>query len=246
LTAQIHESKISNEDLVLEFIREHEGCTKTQVIVFMDAKKHASPMTTHGIITSLIDKQKGKVICQVDKSNPRIHHLFINDKNRYNQIRKYLTELENFIVQKNKYLRALLDDNLSRIGDVDNQGEDEQRAFNQQSDFFEKIESIYVVDISRLLDDLFQVAVTSNISEKDKRLLHIKIIELKSKLVHYIWNVNDERKYIDMRLGNIRNYMRIVESKAAVQNYIKEKDVDVELIKPLKAMLEDIKIQFLS
>lgn len=126
--------------------------------------------------------EEKKVIFQVDKSNPRIHHLFINDKNRYNQIRKYLTELEIFIEQKNKYLRRLLDNNLNRIADLDNQGEDEQRDFDQQTVFFKNIESIYVVDTNRVLDDMFHLVTSSNISEKDKRFFQVKIIELKSKI----------------------------------------------------------------
>ncbi|MDW0290916.1 MAG: hypothetical protein QN778_03275, partial [Nitrososphaeraceae archaeon] len=43
----------------------------------------------------------------------------------------------------------------------------------------------------------------------------------------------------------IGNYMRIVESQSAVQNWIEEKNVYTELIEPLKTRIQTIK-EFLS
>jgi hypothetical protein len=71
---------LDRESKVIEYIRAHEGCWKTKV-------KYNMPFaygTTDRILKDLIDE--GKITCTLDKKNPRIHHLFINDV-RMSQLR---------------------------------------------------------------------------------------------------------------------------------------------------------------
>ena len=67
---------MGRKDKVLEYIDGHFGCTKTSLengVVGM------APRTVRKYLKELIEEDK-KVVCIVDKVNPRIHHLFINDQ----------------------------------------------------------------------------------------------------------------------------------------------------------------------
>ena len=82
------------QEIILEFIRMNKGCTKTQVVNYMDpyeGKNIASPATTFKYIKMLVKEKK--VFSTTDERNGSIHHLFINEMHVYNQLTVDIKEL---------------------------------------------------------------------------------------------------------------------------------------------------------
>jgi len=67
--------ELERKNKILEYIEGHLGCTKTSLENGVDM----APRTVRKHLQNLIEDEK-KVVCIVDKANPRIHHLFINDQ----------------------------------------------------------------------------------------------------------------------------------------------------------------------
>ncbi|HEY1247871.1 MAG TPA: hypothetical protein VGE97_02675 [Nitrososphaera sp.] len=65
---------IERKDKILEYIGANLGCTKTSLEDNLDMASR----TVRRYLKELIEEDK-KVICIIDKVNPRIHHLFLND-----------------------------------------------------------------------------------------------------------------------------------------------------------------------
>jgi hypothetical protein len=68
---------LNRKKMVLDFIDAHPLCTKTNVKNSMPF----APGTTDKILKELIEVDE-KVVCYIDKVNPRTHHLLIPDKGR--------------------------------------------------------------------------------------------------------------------------------------------------------------------
>lgn len=88
--------------MILEYITQHDGCTKTQVIEYM--KGRSALATTHSIIKSLT--REGIIVSLPDKNNRQLHHLHINDKNKFNFLLKQSDQvhstIENFTALVNE------------------------------------------------------------------------------------------------------------------------------------------------
>jgi hypothetical protein len=237
------DNRISKEEKILQFIKENEGCTKTKVMVFMENKKYASPLTTYKTIQNLINE--GKIISRPDKTNTQKHHLFINHKNRFNQIKKEISQIESYIEQTNGYLRELFDDNLKHIADLEKSDEDKEIDFNHQTDFYRQLETIYRQEATRMLEDFFHIVATSNLPVKDIQLFHRKIIELKSRLAYYTWSITTQKSIYRSQIASMKNYIRIAESQKAIEQYIKEKDIKNKFTEPLTSKVENF-IDFLN
>ena len=65
---------MERKDNILEYIDANLGCTKTSLENNLDM----APKTARKYLKQLIEEDK-KVTYLVDKKNPRIHHLYIND-----------------------------------------------------------------------------------------------------------------------------------------------------------------------
>jgi hypothetical protein len=63
--------------MVLEYVQSNPRCNRSDVKKAMPF----SPPTTDKILKKLI-QQDEKIIYEIDKVNPRIHHLLINDKDK--------------------------------------------------------------------------------------------------------------------------------------------------------------------
>ena len=68
---------MDKEEMVLKYVQANPRCTRTSVINAMPF----SPPTTDKILKKLIEEDE-KIIYEIDKVNPRIHHLLINDKDK--------------------------------------------------------------------------------------------------------------------------------------------------------------------
>ena len=69
---------MNREDIILKYIDEHDGCNKTNVKD--GCIKYVGDKTADKILKKLI--QDEKVVCEIDKVNPQIHRLHINNETR--------------------------------------------------------------------------------------------------------------------------------------------------------------------
>lgn len=86
---------MNREDIILKYIGEHDGCTRTDVkngcIKFIGEK------TTDKIFKKLIDEDH-KVIYDIDEVNSRIHHLHINSS--YRSVFQTQKKIKNLLTSK--------------------------------------------------------------------------------------------------------------------------------------------------
>ncbi len=93
---------MDREDDVLEYITQNPGCSRTEVIDFMDPPegiKRAAPNTTNRILDRLL--KENKVIRKLDKDG-RTNHLYTNDKNKFNMINQLLSKMREMLGEINK------------------------------------------------------------------------------------------------------------------------------------------------
>jgi hypothetical protein len=90
--------------IIINFIREHDGCTKTQVVEYMDgtAKGERSPihgamMTTRGDLDELINGEHKLVIMKKDPKNSQIHYLYLDTKTVFYKITEEITGIESML-----------------------------------------------------------------------------------------------------------------------------------------------------
>lgn len=89
--------------MVLEYIRENAGCTKTQVIKHMKGK--SALVTTHKIIKDLVSD---KIVLSIpDEKNSQMHRLYVNNRNAFTFITQELNKLETTISQMNQAISIL-------------------------------------------------------------------------------------------------------------------------------------------
>jgi hypothetical protein len=75
---------------VIDFITDNYGCTKTDVIKYMEKSSvHAAMMTTREILSNLIDEE----IVIVEKVNSQIHRLHLNTKTRFYWILEQISNM---------------------------------------------------------------------------------------------------------------------------------------------------------
>lgn len=77
-------------DKIYNYIEQHGGCTKTEVIKKM--KGISALATTHKIIQQQIEE--GKIVSKPDESNSQIHHLYVNDKDQFAIINEKIIKAE--------------------------------------------------------------------------------------------------------------------------------------------------------
>lgn len=137
-------------------------------------------VTTHGIIKDLIKNEL--VIKKPDKNNSQIHHLYINDENEFNRINKELSEIENIIDEVHAHISIT-------SSFIDN-AQVAPPPYPGIADFLREHMYIYKPPIKTMLQFLL-VRTNNNIhSEKDKQVLHARIIES-------VVNVDHEHLYSD-------------------------------------------------
>jgi hypothetical protein len=249
---------MKREEKILQFIHENPGCTKTNVIDYME-KNGSSPMTTHKILKRLTKDDK-KVISKPDIKNSRIHHLYINDKNRFNKIGIKLSELEKFIEHKNAYLWNLLkniiqlqeitEQKYNEIGDEDLWKEDEINHDEINLDKLQSIDNIiehhYVDSITKILDVLFIKITDSNLTQKDIQTLGKRILKLRSKIYSHRWKTEWDMNFLDGQKMNIKKIENDSKREPGLQVYFEEMKIGEKLTRPLTELIESIQREFMT
>jgi len=153
-----------------------------------------------------------------------------------------LTELETLINKMNQYLNRRLTECRELIPELDtNQDEDKQKESTKRLQLVLELERTYKNTVTRMLEDLFHITTEIIQSEKDKSLFHKKIVELKSRLAYHDWSVDLEKKFFDLQIANMKNYMRIAESQRGTKNYIKGEKIKSYFIEPLITRINNFK-----
>jgi predicted transcriptional regulator len=98
--------------LVLEYVRENQKCTKTEVINALKKPGDSSIKTTHSVIMELIKAGTLKVL--KDRPNSQTHYLIINDDDEFNKIYKELTQIENLMNTIYESMFKLLNPSIKR------------------------------------------------------------------------------------------------------------------------------------
>ena len=93
------------KDLILEHIAENENCTKNDVVKYM--KNYPDPLCRLTRVPTLAEINKFEEFQKINVSKGsrqgQAHRLNINDKNKFNQIKIELEEIEPFINKTNQY-----------------------------------------------------------------------------------------------------------------------------------------------
>jgi len=96
---------------VIEFIGGHDGCTKSDVVKYMDqtaegekSSVHAAMMTTREILKDLVDEDK----VTVEKINSQIHRLHLNKKTRFYHTLEELSNMRSMYHERPKESKELL------------------------------------------------------------------------------------------------------------------------------------------
>jgi hypothetical protein len=159
---------LRREDYMSLFIKTHPGCTKTEVVDYMDppeGEKLAAPKTTFKILKTLI--QDNKVILQVDHKNNRIHHLFLNEKHRFVDIQTDLTIIKREIEDLNRGRK----EETERLNKLENVTNDDIQVFWDQ-----KRKNLLSGIMDRLIHQLRGVRIYIKDPE-DRQVLNDKILD---------------------------------------------------------------------
>lgn len=129
--------------IIINFIREHDRCTKTQLVEYMDgtAKGERSPihgamMTTRGDLEELINGEDMLIIVKKDPKNSQIHYLHLDTKTDFYKITDQITNIGMMLRQHPEqeaqdHCLNLLLINLARVNKyIKNQGD--KQTLNQK------------------------------------------------------------------------------------------------------------------
>jgi len=175
------------------------------------------------------------------------HYLSINDKNQFNQIKKQLLTLENFIKEINRYLQKRNEENDNDISLNLDENEEDVRAIKMDNriGFVNDLYKNYYDTLKRILDDLFHVTTMSDLPKEDSENFLKKIIELKSQLKYLPWSKVNEKKLLAIHISNINKLIRKYE-RSGLEDYIEEKQIKNEFVKPLIQKINAFIVQFLD
>lgn len=85
------------DEMILQFVMDNPDCTKTSVINYINP---GSPVPTHRAIKRLIEEKR--LVSTKDKFNSSMHHLRINEKNKFNMIIQLLSRMHVMLEKINK------------------------------------------------------------------------------------------------------------------------------------------------
>jgi hypothetical protein len=91
-----HYTPEEREITIREFIRNNGGTTEGKVIKYTNENNICSRDTTRNHIRDLSKKEDILIMADA-KPNNRTHHLYINEKNLFNQIEKRVDDLERYV-----------------------------------------------------------------------------------------------------------------------------------------------------
>ena len=193
------------EEKVLDYIAEHGGkVTKNDVVKYLGDGDLSKP-PTFKLLNRLEDERKINVQ-RGRKGQP--HYLSINDKNQFNKIKQQLSNLRNFVKEINEYLQRRNVDNINDIPLKEYEDGHKAIELGNRIDFVNHLYYRYYDILKRILDDLFHITSTSNLSKEDSERLFEKIIELESKLKYLPWSKENEKKYLKADISNIKSLIR--------------------------------------
>lgn len=240
---------VSNKvkDLILEYIAENENSTKNDVVRYMKNYHDRSCRLTRVPTLDEINKFEKFGIINVSKGDRQgqAHHLSINDKNKFNQIKIELEEIEPFIKKTNVYFTRWLIEDLEEINELSgNEGEEKQKNLDNRILLINDLDRLYRHTMHRSLDDLYHLIVSTNLPREDSERFVTKIIELKSKLEYHEWTVKNENTFFNLQLANMKQIQRLIKEND-LEDYFEGKKLKGKLIDPLKARIDDFK-QILS
>jgi hypothetical protein len=207
------------EEKILDYIAKRRGLATENDVVRHIRGKLSKPPTL-----KLVDQleAEGKISVLRGRKGQR-HYLSINDQNRFNQIKKQLTNLEKFIKEINQYLQRRNDENNEDVYLEENE-EEKTIVLSKRLDLINNLYYYYYDIFKRVLDDLFHITVTSHLSRSDSDLFLEKIIELRSKLKYLAWNKNTQKGHYRIDIVNINRLIQRFE-KSGLADYMEEKQL---------------------
>lgn len=242
MSHKIKRTEESRRDLIRNYIIENDGCTKTEVINYMENKSpiHAGVVTTHKIISSLVDS--GTVISKPDPKNSQIHHLHINDN--YSIIYNELTKIQNTM--------DMMDEPISKIikfkGPTPNDDKSllkllEDRNANPTNfdDLYNHFIYPYEESISMMLKILFVRISKMVLSEKDAQALRIRITELILRLTTQIFNITREKEYLNFNIWELKTLQL-----RSTKEFARKNKINIDLRNKIILRIMDFEKTFLT
>ena len=173
------------------------------------------------------------------------HRLSINEKNKFNQIKEQLEEIEPFINKTNQYFAIRQRHDLEENEELSkSEDEEKQNKLNKRIRFTVELERLYKNTVHRILDDLYHLTVTTNFPQEDSERFIKKIIELKTRLAYHEWTFDIENSFFNLQVAHMRQIQWLIKQDG-LEEYFEEKNLKGKFIDPLNARIDNIK-QILS
>jgi hypothetical protein len=236
------------KDIILNYIAEKKGkATKNDVVRYMTDYDNPLYKLSRVVTLDVINEFESFDIINVSKGDRRgqAHYLSINDKNKFNQIKKELSDTESFIKQTNEYFRRRQTENLNEIGAANNsEDKEKQNKFDERIKLVIELDRLYRLTMHRILDDLYHLTITTNLSRQDSERFVKKIIELKAKLEYHQWTVKNEMSFFNLQIANMKKNERLIKQQG-LDDYFEEKKLKDKFTDPLTAKVENF-VDFLN
>ena len=146
--------------------------------------------------------------------------MYINYTSTFSRIEKELKDIEPFIKRTNQYFTKRLKENCEDVALSNSDDEDKRIKYEKRAYFSLEQERLYKLTAHRMLDDLYQVTTTSDLSRQDSERFIKKIIELKIILAYHEWSIDNEKSFFKLQAANVRGYEQHMK-EAPLQNILK-------------------------
>jgi len=228
-------------EIIKKHIMEKDGCTKTQVIDYMNKIGKSATVTTHKVIQELISD--GTVLLKPDKKNRRIHHLHID--NKFSKIHLQLEKIKQLMDLMDKPIRNVLKYHPPPASS------DKELMQKLEANYVEKptnAEDIYghliypyEEAVSMMLRVLFEEISRVVLSEKDAQSLRTDIVKLINRLSGQLFNVTRIKEYLDLNIKELRTVQLSTTKEFAEKN-----NIDMGVRKTVIETIKDFESKFLD
>lgn len=233
MSSQIQD--IERRKAIREYIIEHDGCTKTQVIDYMKGKSALA--TTHNIIKDMI--KNGTVIVKPDKKNRQMHHLHINDN--FSILDREITKIKKIMDLMDEPIRRLLKVRPSKSDKtLSEKLEDPNKKLTNFNDMYNHFIYPYEESIS-LTIRILSVRISETIlSEKDAQSLYTRLMSLSNRLTRQIFYIDKEKEYLDFCAWELETF-----SLSTTKAFAQKNDIDIEIRKNIIHYIRNFEQKFL-
>jgi arginine repressor len=214
---------------ILDYIRQNPKTTKNNVVNYMTANG-SSLMTTHKILKDLEIRE----IIKIEKPNPQMNYLTINDENEFNLISEKLSEIENIISD--------MTDNLMVVYKAQKNTDTKNLPRNRMDELAARFTNPFLASINTILRILLVRVHHNVIDEEYANSLYTKIVNLMLKVDKYMIYL----KPINVLETWIRSMRDLSTDLSTGQDhylhtFAKNNSIDLSLAKPISDKIQNFK-----